>query len=222
MGGDTPSRGSGKDQERELAELRKMVVRLQEDVQILTGKRGATGKPESAVLREEYLAHNHDGVYEPALSVGTTSQFLRGDKTWSVPQQADRFPIVVGGTTTSPADGSTLYFGSAWSLAFVTTAALRQVVVPFDGTINIAQVLLNATGTAGSSESVSVYIRKNNTTDTLIGTVGVSAQYRAFNNANIGLSVVAGDKLEIKVVCPTWATNPTGVVGCGVLLLEAP
>ena len=29
--------------------------------------------------------HNHNGVYEPVIAPGTTSQFLRGDKTWATP-----------------------------------------------------------------------------------------------------------------------------------------
>lgn len=47
--------------------------------------------------------HNHDGVYEPAFAGGTTSQYLRGDKTWqTIPAQKLTMALSVAG---KPSDG---------------------------------------------------------------------------------------------------------------------
>lgn len=35
-----------------------------------------------------YGNHTHTGVYEPAFSTGTTSQYRRGDKTWQTLNKA--------------------------------------------------------------------------------------------------------------------------------------
>lgn len=75
-------------------------------------------------------------------------------------------------------------------------------------------------GTAGTAESWSLYVRKNNTTDTLIATLTVSASDRVFSNAALNIAVVAGDYVEIKGVRPLWATNPLTTIYGGYLYVE--
>jgi hypothetical protein len=130
------------------------------------------------------------------------------------------FPLVGNFASTSPADGATGYFGSSFTGGISTSAAVRRIYCPYAGTINVAEVFLYAGSVAGSAENVSVYVRKNNTTDTLIQTVGVSTADRRFANTSLGISVAAGDYVEFKIICPTWATNPTAITGSGYLLLE--
>ena len=75
-------------------------------------------------------------------------------------------------------------------------------------------------GTAGTAENWSLYIRLNNTTDTLIATIGAATNARQFSNAALNISVVAGDYIEIKSVQPTWATNPLTTLYGGYLYVE--
>lgn len=75
-------------------------------------------------------------------------------------------------------------------------------------------------GTAGTSEDWSFYVRLNNTTDYLIATVGQAQSERIFSNAALSISVSAGDYIEIKMVNPTWATNPLTTIIGGYLYIE--
>ena len=117
-----------------------------------------------------------------------------------------------------PADGVTYYLGLQADPP-ATTAGFRRIYVPKAGTITIAHLSMYA-GTAGSAENISVYIRLNNTTDYLVKTVGASASYRIFDNASLAIAVVAGDYIEIKIVCPTWASNPFYVNMTGSVYIE--
>jgi hypothetical protein len=74
--------------------------------------------------------------------------------------------------------------------------------------------------TAGTTEVWSLYVRKNNAGDTLIQTVNTAASERIFRNNAMGLSVNAGDYVEIKGVQPTWVTNPTVTIYGGYLYIE--
>lgn len=144
------------------------------------------------------------------LGSGTANSktYLRGDQTWADPS----YSLHVCTTTVhNPGDGLTYYFGAV-GFAAVTTADTRRVYIPRAGTIVAASVVSDTTaGTVGTNENISIYIRLNNTTSTLIATVGAATKYREFRNTSLSITVAAGDYIEIEVVCPTWATNPTSV-----------
>ena len=112
-----------------------------------------------------------------------------------------------------PADSTTYYFG-ALPIAPATTGAERRLHVPRAGTITRVDVTSYAK-TAGSNESVSLYVRKNDTSDTLVATVSTSANLRYFQASGLSIAVAAGDYIEIKLVCPAWGTNPLGVYFAG-------
>lgn len=120
-------------------------------------------------------------------------------------------------STTS--DGQTNYWGALPALAPGTTAALNKLYIPFSGTIKAAYVMWHA-ATAGSSGDVSMYIRLNNTTDTLIATVNSTNASKEFTNASLNIAVNAGDYIEIKNVFPTWSTNPANVRLGGIIYVE--
>lgn len=115
-------------------------------------------------------------------------------------------------------DAATYYFGGV-GLAPTTTADMARVYVPKAGTIKAAFVYWRA-GTAGTGEAISVYLRKNNATDTLIATIGDTSATKVFQNVALNIAMVAGDYFEIKIVCPTWATNPATVRLGGNVYLE--
>ena len=145
----------------------------------------------------------------------STSQFLRGDGAWA---STPGYAMALSALTFNPLDGTTYYFGLTGRAP--QTSALKAVVqVPKTGTIKAAYIQAMTDG-AGTSETVSVYIRKNNTTDTLVADGTLDSANTWFNNAALGISVNAGDYIEIKVVCPTFATNPTSVYFSGHLYLE--
>lgn len=128
------------------------------------------------------------------------------------------YTLHVQALTSSPTDGQTVYFGEL-PKAPVTVAATSKIYIRKAGTIKIAEIYCYS-GTAGTNEAWSLYIRKNNTTDTLIATLSVSASERIFTNATLSIAVVAGDYIEIKGVQPTWATNPLTTIYGGYIYIE--
>ena len=117
-----------------------------------------------------------------------------------------------------PADSTTYYFGSL-PLPPSTTGAERRLHVPRAGTITRVDVTSYAK-TAGSNESVSLYVRKNDTSDTLVATVSTSANLRYFQASGLSIAVAAGDYIEIKLVCPAWGTNPLSVYFAGNVFVK--
>lgn len=108
------------------------------------------------------------------------------------------------------ADSTTYFFGTLPSLPPQTTGSLCRF--GFDKNRTITKVILTCSqGTNYSNESVSVYIRKDNTTDSTITTsldlssVGVnSAKIFSFST---NISVLSASYYEIKIVTPAFATN---------------
>lgn len=128
------------------------------------------------------------------------------------------YVLPVQALTSSPGDGATVYFGQL-PKAPTTTANISKVRIPKAGTIKRAYIYCYS-GTAGTAESWSLNIRKNNSADTLIATLAVSAAERIFANDALNISVVAGDYIEIKGVQPTWATNPLTTIYGGYVYIE--
>lgn len=133
------------------------------------------------------------------------------------------YTLIVGHTAGSnPADGQTYYIGNgdtdaAWT---DTTAARHRIYVPKEGTITACSLSVHA-GTAGSAEDVAVYIVLNNTSDTTVTTTSKwnSADF-SISATGLSTAVVAGDYLEVKIVTPSWATNPLAVRISGHIYIE--
>ena len=101
----------------------------------------------------------------------------------------------------------------------ITTANISKIYIRKAGTIKIAEIYVYS-GTAGTAEAWSLYIRKNNTTDTLIATLSVSASERVFSNTSLSIAVSVGDYIEIKGIQPTWGTNPLTTIYGGYIYIE--
>lgn len=128
------------------------------------------------------------------------------------------YAINVQALTSSPADGQTVYFGMLPKVP-TTTANISKVYIRKAGTIKIAEIYCYS-GTAGTNQAWSLYIRKNNTTDTLIATLSVATNERVFSNTALSISVAVGDYIEIKGVQPTWTTNPLTCIYGGYIYIE--
>lgn len=115
-------------------------------------------------------------------------------------------------------DAQTVYWGSK-NLAQQTVAGVHRIYIPKAGTIKVCYAHFNA-GTAGTGENWSLYIRKNNTTDTLVQTLGSTSADRVFSNTGLSIAVAAGEYIELKEIQPTWATNPANVRRSAVIYIE--
>lgn len=144
-----------------------------------------------------------------------STSVLRGDQTWAKP----RVLLTVSCANFTATDAQTLYFSTQFNSP-VASANNRRTYFRRSWTIVAAEFGCYSQSTAGSNEGWSLYFRLNNTTDTLIATVAASANQRNFTNSALNISVVSGDWFEMKLVNPTWATNPgTSAIG-GYLVLE--
>lgn len=128
------------------------------------------------------------------------------------------YAINVQALTSSPADTTPFYFGYKPS-AITTTAGQNKIYIRKAGTLKIAEIYTYA-GTAGTAEAVSMYVRKNNTTDYLIATLSVSANERIFSNTALAIPLAVGDYIEVKCIPPIWATNPLTFICGGYIYIE--
>lgn len=152
-------------------------------------------------------------------ATGTPSgKFLKDDDTWSF--TGGIALAVVSAALVTPTDSYTYYFGGVADVPDAGGQAdRRRLYVPKAGTIMAAYIFWYAE-TAGTGENVSVYIRLNNTSDTLIATIGNTAATKVFSKTDLSIAVAQGDYIEIKMVCPAWATNPATVHLGGSIYIE--
>lgn len=183
------------------------------------------------------LEHNHDastvnagtldGDRLPAISStkrggvpatgSPTGKILKDDGNWTT-LNGKGYAINVQALTSSPSDGATVYFGML-PKAPVTTGGNSKIYIRKAGAIKIAEIYCYS-GTAGSNEAWSLYVRKNNTTDYLIATLSVATSERVFSNSALSIDVAVGDYIEIKGIQPGWVTNPATTIYGGYLYIE--
>lgn len=156
-------------------------------------------------------------LWKGSLTVDETLTYCEG-LGWSRSSGTLGYVINVQALTSSPTDAQTVYFG-ALPKEPVTAAGTSKVYIPKAGRIKRAEIYCYS-GTAGTAEDWSLYVRLNNATDTLIATLGVSQSERKFSNAALDIVVAAGDYFEIKGVQPTWATNPLTTIYGGYIYIE--
>lgn len=114
--------------------------------------------------------------------------------------------------STPVSDATTYYFGFPYDVSFLnTTPAIRQKIFPFSGIVRGAAISVTASSGA-TTETSTISIRINNTTDvTLSSAVTMDQTAQQFSVTGLTQTINAGDKIEIKLLTPTWVTNPTNV-----------
>ena len=128
---------------------------------------------------------------------------------------AHGYPIWVEALTSSPTDAQTVYFGNR-PIAPSTTATTNKIYMRSPGVITRA-LIYGYAGTAGTAESWTMNVVKNNLSTYPISTVASGTNERIFLNRSLNIPVIAGDYFEIQSVQPTWATNPATSVYGGYL-----
>ena len=165
--------------------------------------------------QSRYLLGNVE--FSPTCSDGNVPKF-------SVVQQRfvctiPSYTIFVQATQHDPEDGVTMYFGMLPTIP-TQTPGHSKIYIRKTGTITVTEVYNYSLTAPGTRESWTLYVRKNDTTDYIVATVSLGNSERVFSNQAMSIPVVAGDYIEMKSVQPTFATNPTGTVWAGHLLIE--
>jgi len=180
----------------------------QQGIQGIKGDTGSAGSPGAKGDTGDPGPQGNQGI-----------QGIQGEQGIQGPAgAATGYAINVQALTSSPGDGATVYFGML-PKAPISTANVSRVYIRKAGTIKMAEIYCYS-GTAGTAENWSLYIRKNNSADTLIATLALNTNMRVFSNTELDIAVVPGDYIEIKSVQPTWATNPATTIYGGYLYIE--
>jgi len=180
-----------------------------------TNGQAASGSNKGFLTSADWTTFNNK---QDLLVSGTNIKTINGTSILGSGDLDTGYTLSVQALTSSPVDAQTIYFGNL-PKAPVTTAAISKVYIPRDGTIKRAEIYCYS-GTAGTAENWSCYIRLNNTTDTLVQTIGAATNERRFNNSSLSIAVTAGNYIEIKLINPTWATNPLTTIFGGYIYIE--
>lgn len=158
-------------------------------------------------------------LWKGSLTTGQALTYVEGIG-WSVITTSNSvgFCINVQALSSTPADGATVFFG-ALPKAPVSFAGSSKLYIPKDCILKRAEIYTYS-GTAGSAEGWSLYVRHQDTTDYLIATLATATNQRIFSNSAIDIAVSEGDFVEIKGIQPTWATNPATTIYGGYLYFE--
>lgn len=127
-------------------------------------------------------------------------------------QVTDHVQHFFGSNSVNPADASSYYMGIGYLSNFIGSANLRMITAPQRFIITNAQILQIVSGTLGTTETATLVVRVNNTTDYNIKTdIDASAVTRNYAVSGLNIVINAGDTYELKYITPTWVTNPTSV-----------
>jgi hypothetical protein len=126
-------------------------------------------------------------------------------------------PLQGGFAAFNPADATTYYWGPFGHLVPASSSASYIWNIHRAGIITAFSMRLICT--PGTAETSTLYIRKNAATDsTITSTFAVSSTI--FVYSGLSIAVALNDFIEVKWVAPTWATNPTALVGACQVFLE--
>lgn len=118
----------------------------------------------------------------------------------------------------NPTDAQTVYIGFGAGSGMQTSFDNAKIPVPAACSIERVAIKTRTTGTLGSAETVTISVLVNNTSETNSTTMGWNtANSEAALVCSTNCVVNAGDSLALKVVQPTWATNPTSVLAAANL-----
>lgn len=131
------------------------------------------------------------------------------------------YALRVNGEPGNPQNGITYWFadGSSYDAITSNNIAITRTYIPTDGTIDVCYGKFTATS-SGSADNVTVALRLNDTTDYNVSTtIALNTAQVPFSNTSLGISVTAGDFIEIKMICPTWSVLPGNVSFCITMLV---
>jgi len=168
-------------------------------------------------MTEEASTPSAPGSTKWSIYPKSTGMYYEDDAGVEYPVPTTQEVLRGGFENFSPADGTTYYFGSFPALAPNTGAntGFRRMSSTVNGTIKKAHFLIIKSGVVGTSETGTLYLRKNDTTDYSVLTTELDLSTIPFTLTKTGLSisVTADDFFEWKWVAPSWATNATGLYG---------
>lgn len=176
----------------------------------------------SGTSRKIIVSDGTNNVYstETWAVPGTSGNVLTSDGTnWTSAAPSSgglgyALQMMTGSSLATPADATTYYcaFGVGITTATTSGGLLQKIIIPQSGTLDKAYGNVRVAGTLSSAQNATIAIRLNNTTSTNVSTsVATTAISNDFSGTSLGITVAAGDYIEVLFITPTWTTNPTQV-----------
>lgn len=150
-------------------------------------------------------------VHEGLLCINTNNDTLRAYANARWRNLDNGYPLIsLPSSIAAPADATTYYWGYG-TLPPSIYPDIRRIYVSRPGTVTAARITVYVGGLS-TSEASSVWIRLNNTSNTLISAVvQCTAVIQSYIATGLSIPVVVGDYFEWKWTTPTWVTNPTSI-----------
>lgn len=152
------------------------------------------------------------------IAAGTSGNVLTSDGTnWASTAPASSSFVsgsLVGVQAGNPADATTYYFsnGQVFTNSISSSTTFNRFYITTTCTITKVYGAFKVASTLGTSENCTLFIRKNDTTNTNISTtIQLNATDVNFNNTGLSISLVAGDYIVFGFTGPSWVTNPISV-----------
>jgi hypothetical protein len=142
------------------------------------------------------------------------------DENGSVVNLEDKFyTITIPSAIFTVADGTTYHVGNSDG-GNKTDFDREKVYIPVAGEIYGFVVKVRVAGTLASTENVTHQVRLNGTTDvgSTLGTWDAVNGWHA--QSGMATNVSAGDFVSLKVVTPTWVTDPTSTQVGGQIIIK--
>ena len=128
------------------------------------------------------------------------------------------YAINLGAQSTNINASTTYYFGVP-QLTVTGTTAIRRVYIPQTGTIIGGQIYARATS-ATSTQTWTLSIRLNNTTNTTFASTANNSLDKVFSATGLSIAVVAGDYIEITTTTPAWSVSPGATFIYGSIFIQ--
>lgn len=139
---------------------------------------------------------------------------LMSDSTGSGSWTASHRTTMFRNGSFNPLDATTYYIGDIGDLGPVTTEQIsRRIKNQFKGEIISVSIMCYISGTLGTSENVTYQIHNITaaTSQTITSTAQLTGDFLTTYTLSSPLAVSVDDEIQIRMVCPTWVTNPTTV-----------
>lgn len=154
-------------------------------------------------------------------NAGNQSVDVEASVTFPTNTSALIIPTITGASV-AMTDAATYYWGSSGAFGAVTTQGLARIYNLTGKTLTIVAISTFVRWTVGTSESSTVYLRYNNTTDYSIGTVAGNVAQTELSLTGQSIAWASGDYVEMKMVNPTWVTNPSNMNAGGQIHCLSP
>lgn len=139
------------------------------------------------------------------------SATLTGGNTGTVAVLSDAvFPVYLQHNSTNPVDATTYYFGNLLNV-LSTNPTMGNITLPYNCTL-VSWNYNTAPSGLATSETATLSIA-GSTNYTLSSSITYSAYPSSFSGTGLSQNFNAGNVINAKLITPTWATNPTGVIG---------